>query len=546
MLPFIVALIFAVGLPLLPSSLHRAFHLPTLNFNFLSARDAPEPLLVSSPEPTLLLESGYSEASPDAGGSSQYLVFPDIPGPDCWNDDAAAAAAPACISLTEKQDYPQTSIWNTIHAQLLYQLAEATIIITLSFFAAATFFPHHYLCTLLERLSTSLFICRQYSSKASLSCFLQDVFSGLHRYWMENSVAKGQALKSVPSTSWLAALEVFADVAPGEYYERDVFSSSVSVSVRQDQTHLVPWDHENLRFRRPSFNAPSVCLARSTEISRQERPQYILGTIITRDPSHTASPTVIAETTNHNSVIPDAETSSHLGISQLYPLEPPEPSSNTSSPVSSHLQNSTESLPSVSMEDLYNSARRCAAAALLSGSFRGTQESGASDCADPYSPCSHELILNVAGTNPDPKSERFQPESNSYSSLAIYQGSHRRYKSDSIQVRAASCHLGDPAALLAPTKVDVTCAFWKCAHQNGERELDTAVKEASGSGSLPGSRTEPHIPENMPELAGGNPAFVDAVVTGIVITPEDMLTVPTSQRSDGRYFAHCYLSNFYY
>jgi hypothetical protein len=50
----------------------------------------------------------------------------------------------------------------------------------------------------------------------------------------------------------------------------------------------------------------------------------------------------------------------------------------------------------------------------------------------------------------------------------------------------------------------------------------------------------------MPELAGGSPTFVDAAVTGIVITPEGMLAVPASQMSDGRYFAHFYLSDFYY
>ena len=546
MLPFIVAFIFAVGLPLLPSSLHRALHLPTLKFNFLSARDAPEPFFVSSPEPTLLLESSYSEASPDSGGSSQYLVFPDLPGPDCWND----AAAPACMSLTERQDYPQTSIWDIIHAHLLYQIAEAMIIITLSFFAATTFFPRHCLRTFLERLSSSLFIYRQYNSKAALSSFLQDVFSGLHKYWMENSVAKIQAPNSALNTSWLAALDVFVDVAPGEYCERDAFFpsalASVSVLARQDHTHNVPLDKANLCFGRPSSNVSSVCLAQSTKISGQERPRYILGSIFTRSPSHTTSPTVTNETTNHNSVIPDAETSSSLGICQLHPREAPETSANTFSTVSSHFHSSTECLPFISMEDLYNSARRCAAAALLSGSFRGAQEACAFDSANSYSSCGRESLLNFAGTNPDPKSERFQPENNSSSFLRISQGGHRRYKSDSIQVRVANCYLGDTAAPLAPAKVDATSAFWKCALQNGEGELETGIKETSGSGSLPGSRTAPHMRKNMPELTSGSPSPVEAAGTGIVITSEGMLVVPASQRSYGRYFAHCYLSCFCY
>ena len=566
MLPFIVALIFAVGLPLLPSSLHRALHLPTLKFNFLSARHAPEQSFVSPPEPTLLLESSYSEVSPDSGGSFQPLVFPDIPGPNCWND---ATTIPACTSLTEKQDYPQTSIWNTIHAQLLYRLAEATIIITLSFFAAATFLPRQCLYTLMERLCTSLYISRQYSSKAALSSFLQDVFSGLHRYWMENSVAKGQAPKSVPNTSWLAALDVFADVAPGEYCEIDVFSPSVSVSVRQDHIHRVPLDGANLCFGRSSSSISSTPLVHSAkippfidstfapfldvpvhssrsemDISGQERSQYIFGTTITRDPFHTIPPTVITEITKHTSEIPDAETFSHSGISLSCPLEAPEPSSNTSSPVSSHLRSSTGSLPSILMEDLYHSARRGAGAALLSESSRGTQEAGVSDSStDSYSSCDHEPLRDIAT---DPKSERFQPESNSISSLRIFQGSHRRYKSDSIQVRVASCHLGDTAAPLAPAKVDVTCAFWKCALQNDEGSPGTVAKEASGSGSFTGSWAAPHIKENRPELANVSPTSADAAVTGIVITPEGTLVVPASQRSDGRYFVRFYLYDFCY
>ena len=556
MLPFIVALIFAVGLPLMPSSLHRALHLPTLKFNFLSARQEPEQFFVSSPEPTLLLESSYSEASPDSGGS-QYLVFPDISSQD-YRDDTAAA--PAGMSLMEKQEYPQSSIWNTIHAQLLYQLAEATIIITLSFFAAAAFFPRHYLYTLLERLCTALFIYRQYSPKAALSSFLQDVFSGLHRYWMENSVVKGQAPKSDADTSWLATLEVFADIAPGGYCERSASVSSVSVSVRQDHlNNILPLDKANLCFGRSSFIASSISLVQSAklspptnvactpllgvssygeiEISEHERlePQCILGTNIKRDPSHTTPPTVITETMKCNLDTSDAETFSHSGISPLHLLETPEPSINTSLPVSSHLHSSTGSLPSISMEDLYNSARRGNATALPSEPSRGIQEAIASDpSANSCSSCGHEPLRNIAGTTSNLESEKFQSESDSTSSLRIFQGNRRRYRSDGVQVRAESCYLGDTAAPLAPAKVDATCAFWKCALQNGGGNVEMVVKEASESGTLPRSWAAPHIGGDNPELADGSPTVTDAALTGIVITPEGMLVVPASQRQDGR------------
>src|SRR5712675_1513970 len=57
MLPFVFALIFAVGLPFLPSSLYRALHLPTLKFNLLSARHAPVRLLAPSTATTPFLEN---------------------------------------------------------------------------------------------------------------------------------------------------------------------------------------------------------------------------------------------------------------------------------------------------------------------------------------------------------------------------------------------------------------------------------------------------------------------------------------------------------
>jgi hypothetical protein len=556
MLPFIVALVFAVGLPLLPSSLYRALNLPALKFNFLSARHAPEQVLVSSPEPTLLLESSYAEASLDSGGSFQYLVFPDISSPDSWND---ATAESACVSITEEQDYPQISLWHTINAQLLYQIAEAAIIMTLSFFVAATFFPRHYLRTLLERLCTTLFISRQYSPKAALSSFLQDVFSGLHRYWMENSVAKGLTPKSA-DVSWLSALEVFADTAPGEHCQRDASVSLVSVSVRQDHPNLVSLDEADLCLEGSFSSVPSISPAQSTKISApidttcmplldvpahssnsdtdisgQEGRRNILGTIIKRHPSHTTPLTVITEATNHDSDVPNADTSSDTGISPSCRTEAPEPCSNAPLPVSSHLRSRTESFPSISMEDLYNSARRSAAVAVLSEpSIRAQATSAFDPFVSPHPTCGLEALENIAGTTLNPDSERSQHDCISTSSSRISQSNHRRYKSDSIQVRAASCHLGDTAATLAPAKVDATCAFWKNVPQNSEGRVETPVKEASGSGSLSGVWVAHHIGGIEPEMADGSPTATDAALTGIVTTPEGTLIVPASQRPDGR------------
>jgi hypothetical protein len=532
MLPFIVALVFAVGLPLLPSRLYRALNLPALKFNFLSARYAPEQVLVSSPEPPLLLESSYAEAGLDSSGSFQYLVFPDVSGPDNWNDDAAAAA-PTCVSITEEEDYPETSFWHTIYSQLLYQIAEAAIIMILSFFVAATIFPRGYLHTLLERLCTTLFISRHYSLKAALSSFLQDVFSGLHRYWMENSVAKGPTPKLTDNVSWLAALEVFADIAPGEYRQRGSSVSSVYVSVRQDCTNLMPLDEPDVCLEGPFSSVSSFSPAQSTknsaptdtpctpllnvhahfcnsdtDIPGQERRRDILGPII------------------------NADTSSDTGISLSYLPDAPEPCSNSPLPASPHL-GCTESFPSISMEDLYNSARRSATVAFLSEVFLGAQTTSASDFSvSPNSSCGLKALESIAGTTPNSGSEIFQSECISTSSSRNSQNSRRRYKSDNIQVRAASCHLGDTAAAtLAPAKVDATCAFWKSAPQG---IVEMPVKEVSGSGTPPGVWAARHISGIKPELADGSPIATDTALTGIVTTPEGMLIVPASQRLDGR------------
>ena len=86
----------------------------------------------------------------------------------------------------------------------------------------------------------------QYSSKAALSSFLQDIFSGLHWYCIENSIVNGPTPKSADNVSWLAALEIFTDIAPGEYRQRDATVSLVSVSVWQDHLNLMPLDKADL------------------------------------------------------------------------------------------------------------------------------------------------------------------------------------------------------------------------------------------------------------------------------------------------------------
>ena len=553
MLPFIVALVFAVGLPFLPSSLYRALNLPALKFNFLSASHAPERELVSSPEPTLLLESSYTEASLDsAGGSFQYLVFPGESGPDSLND--AAAATPACMSITEEQGYPQASLWYTINVQLLSQIAEAAIIMTLSFFVAATFFPRRYLHTLLERLCTTLFISRQYSLKAALSSFLQDVFSGLHRYWMQNSVANGLTPKSVDNVSWLAALEVFADIAPGEYRQRDASVTFVSVSVRQDHPNLVPSNEVDLCLGESFSSRPSISLAQSTKISAPiDTTCTPLLDVPPRSPDSDTDISGQAEPRSLGISLEPLSSATQLAPRRLkrqtmiqtssMPIPPliqgssclpeaPAPCSNALLPVSTHPRSFTESFPSISMEDLYNPARPSAGVAVFSEPSLGAQPASAPDpTVSPHSSCGLESLENIACTIPSPDS---QFECISTSSSRISQSSRRRYKSDSIQVCAASCHLGDTAAALAPAKVDATCAFWKSAPQNSEGKIETPVKEASGSGFLPSVWAVRHIERIKPEPADGTPTATDAALTGIVTTPEGTLIVPATQRPDGR------------
>ena len=514
MLPFIVALVFAVGIPLLPSSFHRALHLPTLKFNFLSARHAPEQVLVSSPETTLLLEASYPKASPESGGSSQYLAFPDIPSADCSND---AAAPPICMSLTEKQDYPQPSIWNVIRVQLLYQLAEATIIIALSFFATATFLSRCCLSTLMERLCTAIFISRQYNSKAALSSFLQDVFYGLHQYWMDDTITKGETRDPAPDYSQQGTLEVFASIVPGENCEIDTSVPSL-MSASNLQDNLMPLD-SGLSFSasiplpsstkvssaigpaRTSFLDNSTRpLCSNANVSEKERPQLSLESPVQRCPPCTTQPTIISETKNRESDITNGETSPQSRISGSCAVETSRPNTNACFPiVSSPPNSSTASLPFISMEDLYKSSRLSTATILLPEPPRRAQENCVSEPSpSSYPSCTRESLGSVNVTPPNLEFERFQYES------------RRRYKSDGIQVRAARCHPADTAALLS----------------------------LPAPSPLPRSLPKPRIRRNTSELGENGLSAADAALAGFVVTGDGELIVPASQRPNGRYMVH--------
>jgi hypothetical protein len=515
MLPFIVALIFAVGLPLLPSSWHRALHLPTLKFNFLSARHAPEQLSVSSPGQALLLENVYSEAGSESGGFPQYLTFPDIAGGDCLNH--------ICMSLTEEQDSPQPSIWDLIHAQLLYQLAEATVIITLSFLATSAFLSRRYFCTFAERLTTALFISRHYSPKAAFSAFLQDVFCGLHQYWMDDSVPKGEIAKSVAKNSQQAALEVFANAIPGESYERDAsVASSVSVSNLQDTLELASLDKSSLGSG--SSSSASISLPHSTKVSSAIDPECT--SLLNMSAHPLCSNMDISK--QEWSQLTHTETPLQPRIN-LSPVEIPGLNSDPFFPVPpSPPTSTTASLPSISMEDLYKSSRH------IAPTFqppRTEEKTSVSDSCHSQSSCGHESSSNANSATTD---SGFPPESNSTSSL-ISQSSRRRYKSDSIQVLATRCHIGDTTSLLDPAKVDVTCAFWKGAPQVGERATETLVKESPAPARFPQSLQPPRIRRNTSEQGQNSLSAVDAALAGLVVTAEGELIVPASQRTDGRY-----------
>lgn len=558
MLPFVVALIFAVGLPLLPASWYRALNLPSLKFNFLSAGRASEHLSVSLSETPLLLESTPPKDYADSNGPLQYLVLPPI---DCLNDPAVT---PACImmSLAETQDHYQSSIWETIHAQLLYQLSEAAIIMTLSFFVASMFIPRRYLSTLMWRLYTALFICWQYSPKAAFSSFLQDAFCGIHQYWMDNSVTMDYVSFRTTSTPRQAALGVFANTSSDECCEVDISSpSSVPAHTLQDNLDLVALGSTDVC----SGSSPSLPLVtplpsisplptdpkrtlslvisphspRSvTEISEQEPSPntHTLGFPLLCCPSHDPQPIGVIKATSDIFHITDTDMSSSSRISLSGIVESTGPSNDTSSPIiPSLVHNRTLPFFSLSMKDLYNSNRLCSTPISLPTPPCGAHKTATSEEQIAYS-SEHGSLTNVTGTTLHPEPEKHQTETCRTASLGRSHSSRRRYKSDGIQVRSTRCHLGDPAALLDPARVDVTCAFWGSTLERSEEvEALASEREALMPELLSGSLAAMHIGGNKLEQAEGSISAADAALAGIVVTPEGELVVPTSQRPDGRY-----------
>jgi hypothetical protein len=184
----------------------------------------------------------------------------------------------------------------------------------------------------------------------------------------------------------------------------------------------------------------------------------------------------------------------------------------------------------MSMKDLYNSNRLCVARVTLPMHPCGGDETGASQTITDL-PSALERLRNVTSTNANSEPEKRPTEGHRTSSLGISHGRRRRYKSDCIQVRSTRCHLGDPVAPLDPARADITCAFWGSALERSEEKGEALEREVFGPGFLSGSLAEGRIGRNKLEQTEGSS---DAVLSGIVVTPEGELVVPASKRQDGR------------
>ncbi|KAH9174397.1 hypothetical protein EDB89DRAFT_2067696 [Lactarius sanguifluus] len=544
MLPFILAFIIAIGIPFLPSSLHRALYLP--RFNFLSATYAPERAFVPSSERPLLLDNNYSRDGSDSCESSQYLVF-STPNYEADSDVLAY------MSFTEKLglNYPQTSIWLIICAQLLYQLVEAMVVMALSFLFAATFLSRRSLSTLIERFCTALFICWHYTPKAALSTFLQDVLLCVHKYWMDNSVTSDPAPTTAANISQRVPLKVLADsilstseglnlVASKEVNFWSENSSSVALITppRSRETSappepaLVPLGQpvyplsaskEDTRFNPtlpahgPSTDACSRSPGSATELSKHKRSSDVLKTPVERHLFHPTASSIVTRA---------AKSSNYTGTS------PPNSDLSGADEVAASLSHgSTPSFVTISMRDLYNAKKSASTPIPLSAPPAEDHETKPPDAISGPS-LDHGSITNVNSTTSNPETDESQADDfRSSSSERSYSG-RRRYKSDGIQVRSARCHLGDSAAPPDPAKVDGTCAFWKSAMQRDEKGGGDFEKQVLAPGFLPGSssleRPEPHR-----VVTAGSVGSADVALAGMVLTPGGKMMVPASQRADG-------------
>ena len=563
MFPFVFAFILAIGIPFLPSSFHRALHLPSLRFNFLSASYAPERAFVSSSERPLPLEDSYSRGSCDSDQSSQYLVFSHVSSPN-YSDHEADSDVLAYMSFTEKLelDYPQASIWLIISAQLLYQLVEAMIIMTLSFLFAATFLSRTAISTLMERFCTALFICWHYSPKAALSSFFQDVLLGVHRYWMDNSVTY-QTPKTPTNISQHAPLGVLADsirgtstisegldlIASKEAIRWSENSSSVAlITPPRSRETSVPVEPASISLgqpvyplstskqsaqvkpillptHEPSVNACSPSLGCTTEHSQRERDSL-------RAPGenhllNSTSSSIVTRATNQNSHYTGANT-----------LNSKADLSGTEEVAASLIHSSTPSFLAISMQDLYTANKRGSTPISLSAPPGEDSKIEALDATSGYS-LGHDSMADINSATAKPESDESQAEDlRSSSSERSYSG-RRRYKSDGIQVRSTSCHLGDSAAPPDPARVNGTCAFWKSAILHDGRGGGVFEKQVLAPGFTSGSSSLECTSRSKPDqaVATGNVSSADTLA-GIVLTPEGEIMVPASQRADGRCGTH--------
>ncbi|KAI9507124.1 hypothetical protein F5148DRAFT_151712 [Russula earlei] len=527
MFPLVVALVLAVGLPLLPFSLYRALHLPSLKFNFLLTPNAPEQFSVPSPEATLFLESGYSSKSTlDAGGSSQYLIFSNTSSPQCLTD---TTDRPVSVALREKQHY--SFIWELIHAQLLYQLAEAAIIIAVSFFVTAIFFSPNCLSTLMDRLCTAFFISRQYTPKAALSSFLEDVLCGLRSYWKDSSVSKNQDPCLTAKSLHQAALDDLADTVPGRCYEGSVsVPSLISASIPRDDFGSLPLDQAQLTSGSSSSVVPFVTPSPTrilspmdsrctpfpdilthrrceTRISEQERPHYILGALVKRQMSRIHRLTTITDTASCDPDSTNSNMFSHSKIGLSRTVEASTSYSNASlSLASSPVYGSTTSRLSpfsLPKEDSYNSTTLGADPTLLTETPCTNQKASTTGCSS---------RMESISTSP-----------------GVFQHCHRRDKSDGIQASTAKSCLEDITSPLSPENVDVSRTFWEIALQSGEGRAEALDEEAATLECLPMTLITPRKPEHVE----GSSNVADVALGVIVVTPEGELIVPASQRLDG-------------
>jgi hypothetical protein len=559
MFPFIFAFILAIGIPFLPSSLHRALHLPSLRSNFLSASYAPERSLVPSSERSPLLENGYSRYNSDSGDSSRYLIFTS----PSYSDHEVDSDVFAYMSFTEKLEltYPQTSIWLVICAPLLYKLVEAMVLMTLSFFFASTFLSRRSLSTLIERSCTAGFICRHYTPKAALSSFLPDVLLCVHKYWMDNSVTSDHASTTSTNFSQHVLLGVLADgilstatisegldlVSTKESNCLSENSSSVPLITpprsRETSAPLEP-DLIALRqpvdplstssqgtqvkpilppTREPSMNVGSHPPGSTTELSQHEQPSAVLGAPV----EHHLRSTLSSATTGAKNDNTDVSTSNSKAATHEVPA--------------SLNRSSTPTFVTISLQDMYRAKKPDSTSISHSALPSDGPENKAPDAISGSS-SDHGSITNVDSSPSKPEPGEVQAEGLRSSSSERPCSGHRRYKSDGIQVRSASCHLGGLAAPPDPATVNGTCVFWKSTVRNDEKGGGAPEERALAPGFPCGSPSVKRTGRSMPGQTV-DAGSADVVLAGMVLTPEGEILVPASQRADGRCISHFHLAS---